>query len=197
MTADTPDVLAAPRFVVVSRDDLPADIRAKGWDYLVTDSDHCWVLLDTVKRDVVGYDGGAPEDQILVRDWSWVAEALNEVAAEREAAGVPVVPRPVVEWTSEGWHLPTLRAVVSATAALSAALDGLRASVRPGWRWATLYYERGPLRVAQVVPAGNGTLWSWQNLDQHIGGCTPTLDAAFDAAEASDAERVAALGVTS
>ena len=37
-------------------------------------------------RDVVGHDGGAPEDQILFRDWDWVAPALQKLADERDEA---------------------------------------------------------------------------------------------------------------
>jgi hypothetical protein len=32
---------------------------------------------------IVGSDGGEPEDQLLVRNWSWVAKEMNALAAER------------------------------------------------------------------------------------------------------------------
>ena len=37
-----------------------------------------WVVCDTETGEVIGADGGAPEDQLLVRDWDWVPWALNE-----------------------------------------------------------------------------------------------------------------------
>lgn len=42
-------------------------------------SEACWELFDTVEQRVVGTDGGEPEDQLLVRDWSWVAVELNKL----------------------------------------------------------------------------------------------------------------------
>lgn len=46
------------------------------------DSDDCWVLVETDPNDnvarVISWDDGAPEDQNLVRDYSWVPEILNE-----------------------------------------------------------------------------------------------------------------------
>jgi hypothetical protein len=57
------------------------------------DKYHFWWLVvenlpDGTKR-IVGEDGGEPEDQLLVRDWKWVAPELNAafkagVEAERE-----------------------------------------------------------------------------------------------------------------
>lgn len=38
--------------------------------------------------EVIGTDGGEPEDQTLIRDWSWVVPALNdayELGRERAA----------------------------------------------------------------------------------------------------------------
>jgi hypothetical protein len=44
--------------------------------------DHYWVLVEVNTNDeivnVLGWDGGAPEDQILVRDFDWVPEVLNQ-----------------------------------------------------------------------------------------------------------------------
>ena len=59
------------RFTVVNNQDL------KNEEY----RDDCFVLLDHGKA--VESDGGEPEDQLLVRDWSWVPEMLNEVDAGR------------------------------------------------------------------------------------------------------------------
>jgi hypothetical protein len=50
----------------------------------------CWCIyrFDADGRAVerVGSDGGEPEDQVLVRDWAWVAEALNREAERCRAA---------------------------------------------------------------------------------------------------------------
>ena len=37
-------------------------------------------LVDTKTGDVVGSDGGEPEDNTFYRDWSWVPDLLNKVA---------------------------------------------------------------------------------------------------------------------
>lgn len=34
----------------------------------------------------IGCDGGEPEDQLLCRDWAWVAHALNAEAARAQVA---------------------------------------------------------------------------------------------------------------
>lgn len=45
---------------------------------------NCWCLM--LGDELVGCDGGEPEDQMLVRDWAWVPERLNaERAARLEA----------------------------------------------------------------------------------------------------------------
>lgn len=44
-----------------------------------------WALIDTTTGTVVGRDGGEPEDQLLVRDWSWVQDLANALAAESTA----------------------------------------------------------------------------------------------------------------
>lgn len=41
--------------------------------------DH-WAIVDTEDGRVLGCDGGEPEDQMLLRDWSWVVEELNRLA---------------------------------------------------------------------------------------------------------------------
>jgi hypothetical protein len=47
----------------------------------VTNDEYTWCVFemdgDKPVR-LIGNDGGDPEDQILVRDWSWVVTALNE-----------------------------------------------------------------------------------------------------------------------
>ena len=47
----------------------------------INDYDVFWVLIDTKTGEVIGYDGGEPEDQLLVRDWSWVPDILNKIAS--------------------------------------------------------------------------------------------------------------------
>lgn len=44
--------------------------------------DDCWIVVDRSTGEEIGRDGGEPEDQLLVRDWQWVAEALNALDAE-------------------------------------------------------------------------------------------------------------------
>ena len=39
-------------------------------------------LVDTKTGEVVGSDGGEPEDNSFGRDWSWVCPLLNKVAEE-------------------------------------------------------------------------------------------------------------------
>lgn len=46
--------------------------------------DYSWSLLrrnEDGSVTFIGCDGGEPEDQLLVRDWSWVCDALNAEAA--------------------------------------------------------------------------------------------------------------------
>ena len=64
----------ADRFVVVHSSKTPDGIDTHGWD--------CWVLIDTKTNTTVGWDGGEPEDQLLVRDWGWVVAALNKLDQE-------------------------------------------------------------------------------------------------------------------
>lgn len=65
------------RFVVLSTDELSeaqrADIYVPEW------ADYCNALVDTKTGEVLGTDGGEPEDQTLTRDWAWVAAALNRL----------------------------------------------------------------------------------------------------------------------
>ena len=44
-----------------------------------------WCLLEKLWNGafrLVGQDGGEPEDQLLVRDWSWVCDELNRLSKE-------------------------------------------------------------------------------------------------------------------
>jgi hypothetical protein len=43
-----------------------------------------YVLADTRDGRDVGEDGGEPEDQLLIRDWSWVAVEMNKLDDELE-----------------------------------------------------------------------------------------------------------------
>ena len=43
-------------------------------------------VVDRETGEEVGRDGGEPEDQLLVRDWRWVPEALNKAAAAERLA---------------------------------------------------------------------------------------------------------------
>jgi hypothetical protein len=45
--------------------------------------------IDGRPARVIGSDGGSPEDQVLLRDFAWVADALNEVAESRGAQSRP------------------------------------------------------------------------------------------------------------
>lgn len=42
----------------------------------------CWACIDRTTGVAVGNDGGEPEDQLLVRDWYWVVQALNRLDQE-------------------------------------------------------------------------------------------------------------------
>ncbi len=80
--------MSAPAYVIVDDEDaferkLPGAEKPSEWHSR-------WGLwrcnAEGQPVETVGHDGGEPEDQLLVRDWSWVAEELNRVAAERDAA---------------------------------------------------------------------------------------------------------------
>lgn len=45
-----------------------------------------WGVIDTANGRLVGIDGGEPEDQLLCRDWKWVPEELNKLAARVAAS---------------------------------------------------------------------------------------------------------------
>jgi len=71
-------------FVVMSIDD------PRLATFSVDGPDGCWVLCEVdpagrVAR-VVACDGGEPEDQLLVRDWSWVPDVLNQERAAIDIA---------------------------------------------------------------------------------------------------------------
>jgi hypothetical protein len=70
-------------------EDLVEDLRAFGdWDY---DSSGVFRCEDGVPVELLGSDGGEPEDQTLGRDWSWVAPALQAAYALGAAEGVKPV----------------------------------------------------------------------------------------------------------
>ncbi len=85
------------RFVIV----LNHEAHEKGWH---TDNHWCgpsakpggcsphhfWEVWDTatVPPTFVGDDFGEPEDALLVRNFSWVADRLNRIAKESYAAGL-------------------------------------------------------------------------------------------------------------
>lgn len=53
-----------------------------------------WELRDESKTPpvVIGSDGGEPEDQSLVRDWSWVRDALEESYRQGYEDGLACMP---------------------------------------------------------------------------------------------------------
>ena len=64
-------------YAVLYVDDLTDDAKASAG---LEDDDYCFVLVrlsEDFVIEVIGYDGGEPEDQLLVRDWSWVTSALD------------------------------------------------------------------------------------------------------------------------
>lgn len=73
------------RFEVICANEIPQDIRDSGWQWLADDAEEelFWCIIDNQKKTIVGWDGGEPEDQILVRDFDWVVHALNEVDSEK------------------------------------------------------------------------------------------------------------------
>ena len=68
------------RFVVEFLADLTPAERAF-WAY---NDGFVSVVRDTETREILGGDGGAPENQTLVRDWAWVVDALNRLVRTRE-----------------------------------------------------------------------------------------------------------------
>lgn len=55
--------------------------------------EHFWLVIENLpdgSKRIIGEDGGEPEDQLLVRDWKWVAEALNEAYEQGFQDGVDV-----------------------------------------------------------------------------------------------------------
>ena len=67
--------MSADRFVIKAN----ADLVAAGF---IVDDDEGWSVFDSLTNRVIGSDGGEPEDQLLIRDWKWVIEALNAVDRE-------------------------------------------------------------------------------------------------------------------
>lgn len=81
------------RFRILGHDDVPRDLRLDCCPLQPT-RHGCWrdcryaiVEFDGEKPvRLVDWDGGEPEDQILTRDWRWVAEEMNKLASEVRAA---------------------------------------------------------------------------------------------------------------
>lgn len=77
----------SPRFAVVySRDYAKQYPESETAEYVADGADLYWMCVDTTSGRVLGADGGAPEDALLVRDWRWVPRELNAVNAERDDA---------------------------------------------------------------------------------------------------------------
>lgn len=81
------------RFVVVSiasylEEYGEPSMEASGY-MAFTDEDHFYVLVDTQDGNrIVGDDRCEPEDALLIRDFSWVADLVNRVHTEAYSAGV-------------------------------------------------------------------------------------------------------------
>jgi|GEM_PF-1947966 hypothetical protein len=73
--------MSANRFGIVAGPDLPVEVQ-ESIDWIDPPEDR-WFLVDTSVTPwaVVGFDGGEPEDQTFTRDWSWVVDALESLAA--------------------------------------------------------------------------------------------------------------------
>jgi len=75
---------------VVSRH-THGDYAVLFWDEVLSDKRDEWgigegefgfALVRVSTGEVLGHDGGAPEDQLLVRDWAWVPRLLASEVAE-------------------------------------------------------------------------------------------------------------------
>lgn len=116
------------RFIVLgAREALEREPKPGGvfiGDYFI-DS---WVLLDTERNEIVGHDGGEPEDQILLRDWDWVGALANKISAERDEQ------RERAELAKRD-YASCLRAGLSTTEALHAAIKERDAAIEERDRW--------------------------------------------------------------
>lgn len=76
------------RYAAIFIDDLPLELRQKyGLDYLRHDrtmTAACEVDADDKPVEILGWDGGEPED--LCRDWSWVIDALQGAYEDGKAS---------------------------------------------------------------------------------------------------------------
>ena len=66
-------------YKVLSTDELPKRFLEED-DPCFEEDDFRFFLVRTENNEIIeiiGTDGGEPEDQLLVRDWKWVAPALN------------------------------------------------------------------------------------------------------------------------
>ncbi len=65
------------KYKVTYCQDLPEEIKdAEGIPDDCTDN--CLIKIENGNIEVLGFDGGEPEDQLFSRDWSWVLPALQE-----------------------------------------------------------------------------------------------------------------------
>lgn len=80
----------ADRYVRVAVDDAVSD-KLDGWQNFDDDDNamSAVYLTDDYGRPVelIGWDGGEPEDQNLYRDWAWVVDALNTAYKDGLEAG--------------------------------------------------------------------------------------------------------------
>lgn len=75
------------RFAVIySRDYAKRYPDSETAECVAEGADLHWLCVDTTDGRVLGTDGGAPEDALLVRDWKWVTRELNAINAERDDA---------------------------------------------------------------------------------------------------------------
>lgn len=104
----------AGRFRVLSDEDTPESLKdscpcAKHGD----GSSGSWCYRDELRWHVVefegdtplrivGSDGGEPEDQLLVRDWRWVAVALNNAYEAGIRSALIPAPAPAGEQDGQG-----------------------------------------------------------------------------------------------
>jgi hypothetical protein len=80
------------RFKVLSSTEAINQAFIQGDDVEFYKNNPCWLLFEFDEFDKkprpVGQDGGEPEDQLLVRDWKWVAEELNKAYERGRKDGI-------------------------------------------------------------------------------------------------------------
>lgn len=70
----------------------------------------CYLLIDTRTGGVLGWDGGEPEDQLLVRDWKWVPYLLDKVERQAHEAGRSAGRREGIEEAAAHLHTCDIKA---------------------------------------------------------------------------------------